>query len=458
MEELGDSLNSAPMGDGQRVLALTFMHGSRRRVDGRLRAIQALETRYECTTVDSFALRIVRRWQALAAHIRIVVPDATDFNAVCDLAATLLEHDAVVRWVARTFPKLVLDEAQDLTPGRLRIIRALAVRLDLFVAADEFQCLDPALRPNPACDWLAREAQVEELNTPQRTNVPGLLDAARAIRAGTAPTIAREFNIQLTPRAALAGTFLANELGWYSRNRSVAIITPSVGRFATDVVAWVGSRTTNQNNGPYVIEWEQSERDRANELVGRLVIADGATLAAAGAAVEACGNRYVTHAVAGWLDIQRRARGRTIVTRMEIEVAIRQALSLQRRTSTRSGTGFLAMSVHGAKNREFDNVIVLWPAAIVGNDDQKRRLLYNAITRAKRRCLRCCARGDSCGDRAGRRRQPVRQSGGKSVRAQIRKLWDRFAGGRGRRAHSAQTRGVRRTGAGAWHRDREPRR
>lgn len=45
------------------------------------------------------------------------------------------------------------------------------------------------------------------------------------------------------------------------------------------------------------------------------------------------------------------------------------------------------MTVHGAKNREFDNVIVLWPAAVTGSDDWKRRLLYNAITRAKMRCL-----------------------------------------------------------------------
>lgn len=45
------------------------------------------------------------------------------------------------------------------------------------------------------------------------------------------------------------------------------------------------------------------------------------------------------------------------------------------------------MTIHGAKNREFDNVIVLWPAAVGGSDDQKRRLLYNAVTRAKERCV-----------------------------------------------------------------------
>lgn len=45
------------------------------------------------------------------------------------------------------------------------------------------------------------------------------------------------------------------------------------------------------------------------------------------------------------------------------------------------------MSVHGAKNREFEHVVVLWPLAVAGDDEHKRRLLYNAITRAKSDCL-----------------------------------------------------------------------
>lgn len=45
------------------------------------------------------------------------------------------------------------------------------------------------------------------------------------------------------------------------------------------------------------------------------------------------------------------------------------------------------MTVHGARNREFDNVVVLWPAAMKGDAEHKRRLVYNATTRAKSRCL-----------------------------------------------------------------------
>ena len=43
------------------------------------------------------------------------------------------------------------------------------------------------------------------------------------------------------------------------------------------------------------------------------------------------------------------------------------------------------LTVHGAKNREFDNVIVVWPYRV--NEKLKRRLLYNAITRARKHCM-----------------------------------------------------------------------
>jgi superfamily I DNA/RNA helicase len=45
------------------------------------------------------------------------------------------------------------------------------------------------------------------------------------------------------------------------------------------------------------------------------------------------------------------------------------------------------MTIHQAKNREFESVIVLWPYEVVGSADRKRRLLYNAITRAKQQAL-----------------------------------------------------------------------
>ena len=45
------------------------------------------------------------------------------------------------------------------------------------------------------------------------------------------------------------------------------------------------------------------------------------------------------------------------------------------------------MTIHQAKNREFHSVIALWPYEVVGTVERQRRLLYNAITRAKCRVL-----------------------------------------------------------------------
>ncbi|MHB8765773.1 MAG: ATP-binding domain-containing protein, partial [Deferrisomatales bacterium] len=42
---------------------------------------------------------------------------------------------------------------------------------------------------------------------------------------------------------------------------------------------------------------------------------------------------------------------------------------------------------HQAKNREFESVIVLWPLKLVGSLERKRRLLYNAVTRARGRAV-----------------------------------------------------------------------
>jgi superfamily I DNA/RNA helicase len=99
------------------------------------------------------------------------------------------------------------------------------------------------------------------------------------------------------------------------------------------------------------------------------------------------GDPRVARGVADWMEMQRRARSRLTFSKEEIVKAVAQTFAQRRRISKGDFHGWRGMTVHGAKNREFDNVIVLWPAAITGSDDQKRRLLYNAVTRAKSRCL-----------------------------------------------------------------------
>ena len=77
-----------------------------------------------------------------------------EFDRVCEAAGLLLEQPLVGAWVASSFPIVLVDEGQDLKPERLRMLKALAGAVHALIAADEFQCLDQALRPNPLVAWL----------------------------------------------------------------------------------------------------------------------------------------------------------------------------------------------------------------------------------------------------------------------------------------------------------------
>ncbi|MCY3818113.1 MAG: hypothetical protein OXH52_01940 [Gammaproteobacteria bacterium] len=69
-QRLRRALAECPLADDQQILAVTKMHGSRRRMDGQLRAVPGLRGRYRCCTADSFAWRIVRRWRTLVSCLR----------------------------------------------------------------------------------------------------------------------------------------------------------------------------------------------------------------------------------------------------------------------------------------------------------------------------------------------------------------------------------------------------
>lgn len=386
MAHLEEALRRRPLGDGEKVLALTFMHGSRRRLDERLSAVPTLNRRYECNTLDSFAWRLVRRWQSLLIALDQTVPSPADYEYICKCASDLLEHGVVARWAARAYPVVVVDEAQDLTLSRLGIIRSLSGHVELLVASDEFQCLSEDLRPNLACDWLAGIGHEMLLEQPQRTNNRELLAAARAVRAGLAPVSARQFQIVSTPNVGLAAAWISNGISWNRDGNRVAIITPTMGDFARGVHNWVETRTTTRGNGPHKVILEESELTRSNAFIQGLAIPD--LLDSAGA-VTLMENqpRGIRQAFLEWVDRQRRTQGRLSFTRNEVEIILRQLFSNQRRFIGGDGPGVRALTVHAAKNREFDLVFVLWPGAIGGDDLQKRRLLYNAITRAKRKCL-----------------------------------------------------------------------
>lgn len=388
MEMLAETLAAHPLMEGQRVLALTFMHGARRRLADRLRAVPGLLGRVECCTVDSFAWRIYRRWRGLAAALGIPPRGEGEFDAVCDAAGLLLEQEQVRNWTAASFPIVLVDEGQDLGPQRLRMLVALSAATRSLIAADEFQCLDQALRPNPLVAWIQGAAEPETLVQVRRTNVGGLLAAGAAIRGGQAPVNGQGFRI-LQPGVSvpLAATLLANAIAW-RQGGDVAVITPALqGGFAQNVVARVGQgRCGQQGNGPYSIHWEGTNRDETQVLIDGLQLganADGITARAALRALPPCGP---VRAAIMWVENQIHALGRVGFARADIEAVLARNVALRRQHGGSARHLFTAMTVQQAKNREFEGVVIIWPYQVGGDVEHKRRLLYNAVTRARRWC------------------------------------------------------------------------
>ena len=388
MAILSERLVIHPLEDGQRVLALTFMHGSRRRLSERLRTVANLRGRVECCTIDAFAWRIYRRWRGLAGALAIAPATEGNFDDVCEAAGLLLEQAEVCAWVAASFPILLVDEGQDLKPQRLRMLRAVSDVVYALIAADEFQCLDQALRPNPLVAWLQQAAPPETLVQVRRTNAAGLLAAASAIRAGNAPVNGHGFKI-LMPGVSvpLAATLLANAIAW-RQGGNVAVITPSLqGGFARSVVERVGQGACGQRqNGPYNIFWEGNDRDEAQAIIADLDLPAEAPGATACAALRTLPRTGPARATLSWVENQIHACGRAQFARSEIEEVIARQVSLRRQHASGVSHQLTAMTVQQAKNREFDSVVVIWPYQVGGDAEHKRRLLYNAVTRAKRWC------------------------------------------------------------------------
>lgn len=388
MAILAERLEDQPLDDGQRVLALTFMHGSRRRLSERLSSVANLRGRVECCTIDAFAWRLYRRWRGLAGALDIAPATEGEFDRVCEAAGLLLEHPQVRAWVAVSFPTLLVDEGQDLKPERLRMLKALAGAVHVLIAADEFQCLDQALRPNPLVAWLQQDAKPEILGQVRRTNAPGLLAAAAAIRAGDAPVNGAGFKL-LPPGASvpLAATLLANAIAWRNGG-DVAVITPALqGGFATSVVARLAEGPCGRHkNGPYTVHWEGNDGDEAQTIFAELDLAADASAVAVCAALRALPRSGPVRATLLWVENQVHACGRADFTRAEVEAVIARQVSLRRQHGGGATHQLTAMTVQQAKNREFEGVVVIWPYQVGGDAEHKRRLLYNAVTRAKRWC------------------------------------------------------------------------
>lgn len=386
LEELRDRLASGPLREHQKVLALSKMHGSRRRLVRRLAEFLPSHN-FNCATIDSFAWRLLRRWRSLGRN-RFELAGPSDFELLCSQAGKLLGDESVRRWVVNHYPYVIVDEMQDSRGGQLAIVQRLSDAATCITAADDFQDLSGGPR-NEAMEWARGACTPVTLTQIQRTDVAGILEASKALRTGGEVQNGPGFRLEGVPAVGLGAWELANAIR--RRPGTLAVLTPvrpEKSAFVRDIVARVELMPIGKQPpiGPYRCPWEAGPESEAAELVQALQLPTDDTLVKT-SELDLPSDNKLSAALRSHLDHQRRVCGRKRFACNELHSAISQIAQRRRAYSSASLRGVVAMTIHQAKNREFDSVVVLWPYQASGSDERLRRLLYNAITRAKKRAL-----------------------------------------------------------------------
>lgn len=399
----GEIVQEGLLGEGHKLLALTFMNGARRRLDARLGEIPAFSRRFDCQTFDVFARTLAARRRSLITPAMQAQADAlNEFDGPCALAGSLLENESVRQWVSRSFPLVLVDEAQDLDEHRMRVLQGLAPACRIVAAADAFQCLHNGRDTTPLMAWLEGAGQTHRLTQVRRTTQRGLLAAAVAVREG------RDVKAVLTARTAQNGTswsdagfrlveasirnnnsgllawVIANDIN--QRQGSVVILTPDANhqviRAALQTVQTKQQiyKNSGVTFGPYPHTWDRHDHEEADDLLADIALPELASCADLRALLTPLvGHAPIAQAISR-MDRLRRAHGQAAFTAAQVIEFVREAVSNRSRLGFRQQRGHLVMTIQRAKNREFPNVIVLWPHTATGSAEHLRRLLYNGIT------------------------------------------------------------------------------
>jgi superfamily I DNA/RNA helicase len=396
------------LGDGHKLLALTFMNGARHRLDARLGENAAFRRRFDCQTFDVFARTLAaRRRSLITPTMQMQAAALNAFDGPCSLAASLLEHEPVHQWVARSFPLVLVDEAQDLDEHRMRILQGLSLSCEIVAAADAFQCLHDGRDIAALMGWLESAGQTYRLTQPRRTQQQGLLAAALAVREGrdiktvlTANTFNNRttwngagFRLLETPatqsNTALLAWSIANEIA--QRQGSFVIVTPDAGNAIirsalTTVQTKQWTRKNGATFGPYPHVWDRHDREEADALLASVALPECGSCADLRPLLTPLVRHAAIAQTISRMDRLRRALGQKEFTAAHVTELVREAVRNRARLGFREQRGNLALTIQRAKNREFPNVIALWPHTAAGRPEHLRRLLYNAITRAQNHC------------------------------------------------------------------------
>jgi superfamily I DNA/RNA helicase len=390
------------------ILALTFMHGSRRRLESNLKFIKPkFKVRCECSTFDSFALHLVNRFRYYLNINKPIHPNDIPSESVYENFMTLemiknhsiqlLRLEPVRNFLSNSYPLIVIDEFQDCTGSLLEIVKQLSNTSSLFIASDQFQQLhDP--EDLEGQKWLQEnQFDYHDLDSTgvKRTTNNKILTTATCLRIGAIQT-GPKIKIYACP-GGKGGSFhlaeyqLKANLHYYLGSGNVAIISPT--QSSTFISQLLNSLSTPytykkapfKTIGPYNHLLGTNKDFCIEELLVDLPKGDISK-----AFLKELKEKpsFVLKRVAEKLLKRFTLRNLETIPNEEFCYVLKQTGhnydSFYRQEHKAK---IIFTTVHGAKNREFDNVIVLWPYKVSGNLLKKRKLLYNAITRAKRNAI-----------------------------------------------------------------------
>ena len=246
-------LEQHPLDAEQRVLALTKYHGSRRRMDIKLRDRDGgVGNALDCVTIDSFAWNLVVRWRSLVERLGLH-PVEGDFPSVTSAAGVLLQRPNVARWVARRYPLVVVDEMQDCKGGEVTLLGGLEPCVRLLCGADAFQDLSGD-NDNEAISWASEVGEVVTLTEVHRTHAIGLLEAAQALRNGRAVGFDATSGFEIKPVATApqGGALLCWRIRSWARHGPIALVSGTArgtSQFADQVIDWACRNTSKSRYG-----------------------------------------------------------------------------------------------------------------------------------------------------------------------------------------------------------------
>jgi hypothetical protein len=385
------------------------MHGGRRRLDTALAELYPLLPR-TVTTIDSFALSLINRWRrALGAGRPFVFGDdpaddlfgiQLDFDEIAAKAIALMDSATVRSFIGTTYPLIMVDEFQDCHGKVLQFVQALAQCSSLALAADEFQLLDSAVVGCPAVSWVQElkrngRATVVELVTCHRTSANDILGATRALRdrsTVTGPSVP----VIVCPGAGPAAFRIVEKLAWSQPSArwggTCGLLSPTRDRWIGEVLASCDKQLAKRGLRPLTWEMETTEGVDLQALLSELDVSDSVRLAEPWTDSPSSQAFLVQETVDAVRRVQR-SRGLEYVSRATVAYIARRLVHGTRTYGHRSSKRIVS-TIHGAKNREFDHVFVLWPYSVTADSEAKRRLLYNAISRARQTAM-VLVRGDA---------------------------------------------------------------